>query len=342
MGGNEHNREQTEFCARNALSRMAVLGIPPTPENFLVWFCYFANRPASLKTAVDRLVGDGRAIDAAFSEEIHRRFFGQEAEAAEVMEASETVDALLARLTERVSAQARGAEAYGGALADAESALKGGDIGGIVSRLVDETHRMASLNREMQAHLKAAGSEIDTLRRSLGEAREQAETDGLTGIANRKRFDYTMRGATKAATSDGEPLTLLMVDIDHFKRFNDTHGHQLGDQVLRLVARTLTDCVRQGDLPARYGGEEFAVVLPRTTLSAGRPIAERIRTTLAARKIVRRNTGEELGGITISIGAALFRPGEAPAALIARADSALYAAKRQGRNRLVVEDETAA
>lgn len=132
-----------------------------------------------------------------------------------------------------------------------------------------------------------------------------------------------------------------MVDIDHFKRFNDTHGHQVGDQVLRLVAKTLTDCVRAGDLPARYGGEEFAVVLPKTGIQVARPIAERIRTTLAARKIIRRNTGEGLGGITISIGAALYHPGETPAALVARADSALYAAKRQGRNRLVVEGDSA-
>jgi diguanylate cyclase len=242
---------------------------------------------------------------------------------------------------ERVSVQARGAEAYGGALADAATELKGGEIGGIVTRLVEETHRMAALNRDMQAHLRAAGSEIDRLRQSLGEAREQAETDALTAIANRKRFDQTIRKAIADSVERGEALTLLMVDIDHFKRFNDTHGHQVGDQVLRLVAKTLTDCVRAGDLPARYGGEEFAVVLPKTGIQVARPIAERIRTTLAARKIIRRNTGEGLGGITISIGAALYHPGETPAALVARADSALYAAKRQGRNRLVVEGDSA-
>jgi diguanylate cyclase len=328
---------QAEFFARNALSRMAILGIPPTPQNFLVWYSYFSGQPASLKAAVDELVAGGRSQDAQLSAEIHARFFVQQAEAADVMQSSETVDALLARLMARVSVQARGAEAYGGALADAESALKGGEIGGILARLVEETRRMVALNRDMQGHLRAAGSEIDLLRRNLGEARAQAETDALTGIANRKRFDEALRNAIADATEAGGALTLLMVDIDHFKRFNDAHGHQVGDQVLRLVARTLTDCVRDGDLPARYGGEEFAVVLPRTTLEAARPIAERIRTTLAVRKIVRRNTGEELGGITISLGAALLRPGDTPAALIARADSALYAAKRQGRNRLVVE-----
>ncbi len=335
------DREQADFFARNALTRMTVLGIPPTPENFVVWYAYFSNRPPTLKKAVDLLIAGGRPADAVLTAEIHRRFFAQDVATAEAMEASETVDTLLARLMEQVSTQARGAEAYRGALADAATELNGGEIGGILSRLVAETHRMAALNRDMQAHLRAAGSEIDGLRQSLGEAREQAETDALTAIANRKRFDQTIRKAIADSVEREHPLTLLMVDIDHFKRFNDTHGHQVGDQVLRLVARTLTDCVREGDLPARYGGEEFAVILPRTDLAAARPIAERIRTTLAARKIVRRTTGEGLGGITISIGAALHRPGETQAALVARADSALYAAKRQGRNRLVVEGDSA-
>jgi len=334
-------REQSEFFARNALSRMAVLGIPPTPQNFLVWYGYFSSQPAELKTVVDALIEGGRKPDATLSDEVHRRFFGHEADAAKVAQASQAVDTLLGRLVDRVITHDRSTAAFGGALANVKSEMAEGEIGGILARLIEETHRMVELNQEMQAHLKAAGSEIEGLRQSLGQAREQAETDGLTGIANRKRFDMALRQAIVRAGEGREPLALLMVDIDHFKRFNDAHGHQVGDQVLRLVARTLTDCVRDGDLPARYGGEEFAVILPGTPLAAARPIAERIRTTLAARKIVRRNTGEALGGITISVGAALYRPGEAPAALIKRADSALYAAKHQGRNRLVIETDAA-
>lgn len=335
----DQDRDKADFVARNALSRMTMLGIPPTPRNFVVWYGYFSNRPLDLKKTLDALIDSGRNFDAVLCEEVYRRFFGQEADAAEVARTSEAVDSLLETLVGRISAHDRSAEAYGGALADAQTALSRGEIGGIVAKLVEETHRMASINQEMQEHLKSASSEIDGLRQSLVEAREQADTDALTGIANRKRFDAFLRDAI--ARTGSEPLALLMVDIDHFKRFNDTHGHQVGDQVLRLVARTLTDCIREGDLPARYGGEEFAVILPRTPVSVARPIAERIRTTLAARKIVRRNTGEALGGITISVGAALYRPGEAPASLIGRADSALYAAKRQGRNRLIVENEAA-
>jgi diguanylate cyclase len=338
----DQEQESAEFLARNALSRMAALGIPPTPQNFVVWYGYYANAPAELKKAIDGLAGSGRPLDGAASEAMHRRFFGQEAEAAEVSRAVETVDTLLNRLVDRVAAHDQGTQAYGGALADAENALGKGEIGGILRKLIEETRHIAVLNRDLQSHLKTATSEIEGLRERLVDAQQQADTDALTGIGNRKRFDAALLQAMAKARDGGEPLVLLMVDIDLFKRFNDTHGHQVGDQVLRLVARTLTDCLRGGDLPARYGGEEFAVILPRTTLLHARPIGERIRTTLAARKIVRRQSGEALGGITVSLGAALYRVGESAEALIQRADSALYAAKRQGRNRLVLETDTVA
>jgi diguanylate cyclase len=342
LAGLDQEQESAEFLARNALSRMAALGIPPTPQNFLVWYGYFANMPAELRKAIDGFADSGRTLDHATSEALHRRFFGQEAEAAEVSRAVATVDTLLNRLVGRIATHDRGAQAYGGALADAENAMGQREIGSILRKLIEETRHIAVLNRDLQSHLKSASSEIEGLRERLVDAQQQAETDALTGIANRKRFDAALLQAMAKSRDIGEPLVLMMVDIDLFKRFNDTHGHQVGDQVLRLVARTLTDCLRGGDTPARYGGEEFAVILPRTTLVHARPIGERIRTTLAARKIVRRNTGEALGGITVSLGAALYRIGESAEALIQRADSALYSAKKQGRNRLVMETDAVA
>ena len=128
-----------------------------------------------------------------------------------------------------------------------------------------------------------------------------------------------------------------MVDIDFFKKFNDNYGHQLGDQVLKLVAKTLTTSVREGDLPARYGGEEFSVVLPNADLEVAREIAERIRKRVGVKKIVKRSTGEDLGNITMSLGIARYDIGESMQELIKRADEALYAAKRTGRNRVLTE-----
>ena len=130
-----------------------------------------------------------------------------------------------------------------------------------------------------------------------------------------------------------------MVDVDHFKKFNDTHGHAVGDQVLRLVGRVLRDNIRECDMAARYGGEEFALVLPGIDLMACKEVAERVRGRISNAKLMRRTTGQEIGSVTVSIGVAQFRPAESAEALIERSDRGLYQAKRTGRNRVVTEIE---
>ncbi len=145
------------------------------------------------------------------------------------------------------------------------------------------------------------------------------------------------KGSPDAAAAGGEPLCLLMADIDFFKRFNDTHGHPIGDQVLKLVARTLTETLKGRDTPARFGGEEFAVILPQTVLESAVIVAEQIRVRVASRVIKRRDTQQQLGSITLSIGVTQYRPGDTIADLVQRADEALYAAKGAGRNRVHVQ-----
>jgi diguanylate cyclase len=135
----------------------------------------------------------------------------------------------------------------------------------------------------------------------------------------------------------GKPLSIFLLDIDHFKTFNDKFGHQFGDQVLRLIARALKDGVRSGDLAARFGGEELVGVLPDADMDACAAVAERIRQSIAGRRITRRANGEVLSAVTVSIGVAQFVPGETLANLFERCDRALYAAKRGGRNRTVTE-----
>ena len=130
-----------------------------------------------------------------------------------------------------------------------------------------------------------------------------------------------------------------MLDIDHFKRFNDTYGHQIGDQVIKLVARTLVQTLKGRDNPARYGGEEFGIILPRTSLEDAGRVGEKIRTTLSNCRLTRKGDGEDYGQVTLSIGAALYRPGEEISDFVARADTALYAAKEGGRNRVMLETD---
>ena len=178
-------------------------------------------------------------------------------------------------------------------------------------------------------------AEIDGLRRDLQAAWSEARTDGLTGLANRKHFDQALRLAAAQALEQGIAACLLLADIDHFKQFNDVYGHALGDQVLRLVASLLRHNVKGQDLVARYGGEEFAVILPATRLADAATLADRLRELVASRRVQLKDRGQTLGRVTLSIGVAEFRPGERCADWIARADGALYQAKREGRNRVV-------
>ncbi len=160
-------------------------------------------------------------------------------------------------------------------------------------------------------------------------------SDPLTGLANRRSFDQTLRTELRRTERAGRPLSLLMVDIDHFKRFNDTYGHLVGDDVLCLVARALSGAVvRPGDLVSRFGGEEFAVILPDTDADAAAMVA--VRALVAVRSVHLRQA--PAASIAVSIGAATSGAGLTPAALLARADGALYQAKEQGRDRCVSAD----
>jgi diguanylate cyclase len=191
--------------------------------------------------------------------------------------------------------------------------------------------------QSLEGRLDHSLGEIRRLKDDLDAMREEAFTDALTRIPNRKKFDLELVRLIDKAEAEASELSLLMLDIDHFKRFNDTFGHPIGDQVLRLLAATLKESVKGRDIPARYGGEEFAVILPDTGLVDALVVAENIRRAIGSKKVVNKQTGEDLGKITVSIGAGRLVTGEPPETLVGRADEALYAAKRGGRNRVASE-----
>jgi len=202
--------------------------------------------------------------------------------------------------------------------------------------LVRSTREVETQNRSLQQSLKSSKEEINALQEKLVTIGRESLTDPLTSLANRKLFTEELDRAIRESKEDtNRPLSLLMCDIDHFKRFNDTYGHVVGDQMLRLFASVMKSEVRMQDTPARYGGEEFAVVLPDTAIQQAETVAEKLRRAIIERKIVKRSTGESLGKLTVSIGVAQFRPGDNAQTLIERADKCLYAAKNAGRNRVI-------
>ena len=329
--------------ALNALERMQSLNIPATPDNFTVWYHYCGDVNAELTRAINVLMRSPKKVSAEDSAYLYDRFFGSVREEVSG-DVAKRLEEVMMRAAGDLNAAGVGAAAFGNALADASGALAAETSGGasvaqIVNGIVAASRQMEARTRELERRLEAASSEVTLLRTEVEEARREAFTDGLTGLANRKQFDLKLHAECQSAIEMQQPLSLLMLDLDHFKRFNDEHGHQVGDQVLRLLGEVVRQCVKGSDTAARYGGEEFSIILPSCPLLNAKAVANTVRDRIAKKQIVNRTTGKPLGAITLSVGAALYRPGEDLAAFIERADSALYRAKKEGRNRCVSELE---
>ena len=159
-------------------------------------------------------------------------------------------------------------------------------------------------------------------------------------MKNRRVLDEHLTRLWSQAVHDERSVAILLIDVDHFKSFNDCYGHQAGDECLRAVAVSLSQCARRPlDFVARYGGEEFAIVLPNTVLRSAITVADHIRRAVMTKELMKRSTGEHLGRVTISIGVATLRQNDTPQTLIERADGCLYAAKHHGRNRVMCETD---
>jgi diguanylate cyclase len=211
----------------------------------------------------------------------------------------------------------------------------------IVESLIATAGEMENSNQALASQLNTSKQRINQLQQKLEELRCENLTDPLTCLANRQYFDQAVVQAIAEANRAAKPLSLLLADIDHFKKFNDTFGQVTGDQVLRLVAIAMKQNIKGADLAARYRGQEFAVMLPNTTLRQAKTVAEHIRRSVMTKELRKRSTGEQLGRITVSIGAAAYRQRESAEALIERADLSLHAAKQGGRNQVMGETESA-
>jgi len=327
--------------AQETLDLMRLHDVPPTSNNYEVWLAYRLARSQALRDAVDERIAAGERFNSAFNADLYERFFTGMGASAQILLAGEQI----ARDLSQVLAFMKQAETksgdYGRTLENAATDLNKGlspeQIRQVVSGLAAATLDMANYNKQLNEQLQRSTREIDTLRTSLESVRVESLTDSLTGLSNRRMFDETLRMRMEEARAQRSDLCLLLCDIDHFKRFNDTWGHHTGDQILRFLASALQAHARPDYLVARYGGEEFAVVMPRVNARVAAQTGEALRSAIQAKRLRRRSTNEDLGQVTVSIGIARLQSGDTPQGFLERADACLYSSKRNGRNQVTTD-----
>ena len=333
--------ERTMAFAEVALGQIRSLRQTAIPRNYEIWYVYATGYNAALNKIINETLARNGKLTEADLEQIYDTYLSHIKTTDRIDKVGARVigeiDDVMGLLTDALSMSSSYDASLDGASRKLSSANTREQVQAIVEALVKSTREMRDTNKVLEERLLLSKSEIGNLQQSLEAIRAESLTDPLTGLGNRKYFDRMIEQAVQHALAGNEPLSLLMFDIDHFKSFNDSYGHLTGDQVLRLVAMSLKQTIKGQDITARYGGEEFAVVLPNTALRQALTVADHIRRAVMAKELKKKSTGEILGRVTISVGVSMLKQGDDTDSLIERADACLYAAKRNGRNRVICE-----
>jgi diguanylate cyclase len=324
--------------ARRALGEMESAGVWPTPLNFELWLHYLGDPDSPLGREMTRLLSASNTFTEGTAEMLAAEYLPRGRLSEEIRDAGAVLNRELssvsAALEKARQSQADYGETLNVASAEMEKAGAAGDLKTLVTGLTTATSKVQRENRTLEERLETSTREVARLREHLEQVRRDAMTDALTNLANRKAFDEELLRACDDAEQTRKPFTLAVIDIDHFKRFNDTWGHQTGDQVLRYVSSVIGRIAKAPRVAARYGGEEFAIICPGESAGMVESALNAIREEIGSRALRRRSTNDELGAVTISAGLATRHPGETGSALLDRADAALYASKRNGRNQV--------
>jgi diguanylate cyclase len=344
------DHERTFVFAEMALQQIKALRQPAVPRNFEIWYQYATGYTPALNRAINDALAQNGTLSDADIDQIYNTYLSPNRVGDRLDTLGTRMAGEIKQVLDTIDTAAGSANSYSASLADASQELQGASstlqsdnvsaaLRAVIERLVAGAKEMESSNKKLEARLSASRQEIEQLQRNLDTLRNESVTDPLTMLANRKFFDAELRKFVAEAKTSGEPLTLLLSDVDNFKIFNDRFGHLTGDQVLRLVASSVKRNVKGEAVAARYGGEEFAIALPKMGLRPALTIAEYIRRAVMNKELMKRSSGERLGRITVSIGVAQLSPADTPQSLIERADRCLYAAKRGGRNRVIAEND---
>lgn len=335
--------ELSSAYAKEAFRLMNEKRLTATPRNYEVWYTYVSKQNHRLTEGLNKAISRNDRVDQAEIDKLYQEYIAPPETMEKVEEISTQMNGEINQIITMIRTATGNSAAYGESLDRVTEKLGDGvdeeALKSIVENLVVSTKEMEQHNQQLETQLQLADKQVLSLSKNLRTVKEESLTDQLTNIANRKCFDEQIKILAADAIQEQTEFCMLLGDIDHFKKFNDTFGHQTGDHVLRLVARGLKSNLKGRDLAARYGGEEFVVLLPQTKMQSAMIVANQIRESLSSKELVKKTTGENLGTITMSFGVSRYRYGEDLQSFISRADTCLYAAKHAGRNQVKCETD---
>lgn len=311
--------------------------ISADPTNYAIWYTYASNQSPELNDAVDTALGKFNSISAVRAQDMYRSHIADKQEVS-AWQLQQSIDAMVTEFSQTVKDTRCETNDFRSAMDKSLDGLKKVESEGfsveetmtMVRHMVKEGQKLHNSTLTFTAAMANAEKEIQELKNKLAVSKKEALVDALTGLNNRRYFDSEFSTAVKSGK-----VSLILVDVDHFKKFNDTHGHQMGDLVLRAVAKKLKEACRDGAQAFRFGGEEFAIIFPMSNQSRACHLANTMRRAIEKVQVKQKSTGKVVGDITASFGVCAFAKGLTSGRMIETADKHLYEAKRLGRNRVI-------
>lgn len=332
-------------CLKKAIPLMVKYRMPVTPINYAIWYCYVQGSKPALNAELDHVIAELQTCTQNKAKEIFDKHLSED-DLVFFQEMADRFHGTMEQVQHDISVTLDHSKSFTTSLVDSQNELASlanvnsfNEILGCVERLTDESVAMQDYAREFQTKLAVAYNEIKDLKEALNLSQEAADTDPLTGFFNRRKFDDDIQQfcQTYSEQADESVLAvLIMFDIDHFKRFNDDFGHQKGDEVLKLVAKKVSQNISDSLNVYRYGGEEFCITGYFDSINEIMVFADKIRLDIASLTIRKKDDVNSKRAISASFGLAILRPFTKGSVLIERADRALYIAKTHGRNRIEI------
>lgn len=333
--------KSTTSVAKNIILETAKYSIPLTPENYHIWFDYFIGSNKELETDINELINSNIPFTNDINQKLYTKHFSKDKNDLKNIH-KKTIKILQQFMLTTLSTKdltldySDKMEKYNNKIKNIEEPE---EIQHVIEDIINDTNNMAKYSKQLNDKIEALNSKIYNLNKKLEETKREVLIDALTGLNNRKAFDSKLSKLFDKFIQNEDSFSILMLDIDYFKKFNDTYGHQVGDEVLRIVGSHLRENLKGKDFPSRYGGEEFIVILPNTAIQKAKIVAEIIRNEISNIRLKMKKTGKTLGDITVSIGVSETRKGDTSTSVVERADSALYFAKNSGRNNVKSEED---